>query len=70
MRKLEVGDTVVIKSDLDIDSWYGTNDCVEEMVALAGQRAHITEVIKYSNKDEYNIDLDGETWSWTSEMFE
>jgi hypothetical protein len=70
MRKLELGDSVVIKNDLDIDSWYGTNDCVEEMVELRGQHALIVDVIQFPKKVEYHIDLDEHRWSWTSEMFE
>ena len=70
MKKFEVGDTVVIRDDLDVVSWYGTNDCVEEMVELGGRQAQITEVVKFDKKTEYRIDLDEGDWAWTPEMFQ
>lgn len=70
MKMYQVGDTVVIKSDLDVISWYGTNDCVEEMVELGGRQAIITEVVEGYQKIEYRIDLDEGDWLWTPEMFQ
>lgn len=77
MTKYQVGDQVVVKSDLKPD-WFteyfmdGDTDCkngvffIEEMSHLAGQVVTITS----ADEDEYSIAEDDGQYTWVDELFE
>jgi len=74
--KYKVGDAVTIRRDLAMDVFYGCSptDSIgvsDEMIKQAGKEAMIIKiVIGSSGYYRYHIDLVGENWYWTDEMFE
>lgn len=62
----KIGDKVKVRSDLQIDHWYGSNTFVYAMSKHSGKWARIINVNPFS----YSIDLDKGEWAWTKEMFE
>lgn len=77
MTKYQVGDKVIVRSDISLDAFYSMEDnlfsdiIVEEMVALAGKTVTIGEIYKpYCDEFCYKILEDAGDWNWTDEMFE
>ena len=72
--KYKVGDKVIIRKHLRSKRYYGTNNCVRQMINLGGKEATITGVVLRKGFEapayEYYIDLDGGRWNWTEQMFE
>lgn len=69
VKKLEVGDKVIIRSDLELGEWYGANSVNNDMALLKGKEVTIASVISESKK-QYHIEEDTRGWYWTSGMFE
>jgi len=65
--KLHVGDSVTILKDLR-ERHYNGCGVVGSMLKYKGKQAKITGFGSESNR--YKIDLDGNRWWWSSEMFE
>ncbi len=76
----EVGDTVVVRTDLDTYARYRMADhdfddagchAVSDMLQYGGCAVKITEVYRNaSNRTRYRIDADGGFWAWVDEMFD
>lgn len=64
--KYNVGDKVKIREDLDTDKRYGTWDC---SIAMANYGGSIATIV-HCYDDSYHINVDGELYDWTDEMFE
>lgn len=64
--KYKVGNKVKVRENLEVDKKYGTEEFVEEMEEYRGKIVTIDTV----NKDDYYIEEDKQTWSWTEEMLE
>ena len=71
MAKFKVGDKVIVRSDLNGEDMYYSedkktwDDCTSEMLALRGKTVTIKEVCK---SGAYQI-CEGGFWRWTDEMF-
>lgn len=65
--KYKVGDKVRIRKDLIIGEEYDDFTFIDDMIKYKGKMATITS-IRFS--DCYTINLDGNSWRWTDEMFE
>ena len=64
--KYKVGDKVKVREDLEVDKRYGTEEFIEEMEEYKGKIVTIDTV----NEDDYYIEEDKQSWSWTEEMLE
>ena len=64
--KYKVGDKVKVREDLEVDKRYGTEEFIEEMEEYKGKIVTIDTV----NEDDYYIEEDKQSWSWTDEMLE
>ena len=64
--KYKVGDKVKVRKDLEVDKRYGTEEFIEEMEEYKGKIVTIDTV----NEDDYYIEEDKQSWSWTEEMLE
>lgn len=64
--KYKVGDKVKVREDLEVDKRYGTEEFIEKMEEYKGKIVTIDTV----NEDDYYIEEDKQTWSWTEEMLE
>lgn len=66
MAKYKEGDSVVVREDLHEGSDFGiyVND---RMAALRGSVVTIARILA---KDKYRIAEDGETWTWTEDLFD
>ncbi|OME54080.1 hypothetical protein BSK59_15985 [Paenibacillus odorifer] len=76
MTKYQVGDKVVVRSDLQEDEQYSmindsyTDIAVDEMVERAGKTVTIAAIEPEAGHMSYSILEDSGYWSWTDEMFE
>lgn len=61
----EIGDRVLIRSDLVHNEWYGSAYVTRDMMDLLGKEATITS---RHGRDSYI--LEGSHWTWTGEMIE
>jgi hypothetical protein len=67
MSKYQVGDKVVVRSDLE-NKDYGGLYAMPSMVELAGETVTITNYDSVAN--DYRISEDSGDWFWNNEMFE
>lgn len=68
---LKVGDKVTIRKDLIVGEDYGEIDFVSNMQDYLNKKAIITEVkVDIEGEVFYCLDVDGEQWMWSEEMFE
>ncbi len=64
--KYKVGDKVIVRSDLVVDTKYGFDTFIDDMTSSKGKQVTIKEV----NNDRYLIEEDNGKWNWTDEMLE
>ena len=64
--KYKAGDKVKVRENLEVNKRYGTEEFIEEMEEYKGKIVTIDTV----NKDDYYIEEDKQSWSWTEEMLE
>ena len=68
MNNYKIGDKVTIRKDLVVNRQYGTDKFVPSMQEYLGAT---TTIIGYNEEMEwYFLEIDDESWNWTSEMFE
>ena len=64
--KYQVGDKVLVRSDLEEDKTYGDEVVISDMLYFKGKIVTI-EHVDYPN--HYRIKEDPDQWHWTDEMF-
>lgn len=64
--KYKAGDKVKVRENLEVNKRYGTEEFIEEMEEYKGKIVTIDTV----NEDDYYIEEDKQSWSWTEEMLE
>lgn len=69
MRKHKIGDTVIIKKDLNHNKSYGSPGVSIRMERFIGKTAKIIKLELY-NSNEYKLDIDGGEFFWTDAMLE
>lgn len=65
--KREIGESVVVRKNLEIDKTYGEFYFVDDMVRCLGVHSTIVSV---GRDGTYRIAADNSRWYWTEEMFE
>lgn len=73
MEQYEVGDAVVIKTDIEADEdriYRGGCYFVAGMEKYRGLTARIVEREREGEESRYRLDIDDEYWIWTIDMFE
>ena len=73
MEQYEVGDAVVIKTDIEADEdriYRGGCFFAAGMEKYRGLTARIVEREGEGEESRYHLDIDDEYWTWTIDMFE
>lgn len=64
--KYQVGDKVLVRSDLEEDKTYGNEIVMSDMLSFRGKIVTIKHI---DHSDYYQIEEDPDQWYWTDEMF-
>lgn len=73
MEQYEVGDSVVIKTDIEADEdriYRGGCFFASDMEEYRGLTAIIVKRKGKGEEARYRLDIDDECWTWTIDMFE
>ena len=68
MRKLQIGDTLIIRPRLSVNTRYDSLIFTEDMKVYRSREATITAYDE-DNEKWYHVDIDNGEWSWSEAMF-